>query len=102
VAVDDLPTTHEPLDKPVVIAMAGDAIIHTLLAKVEISIITGLAVVVGFGDGGVALVTADGKRGAVDGQSWSSRRSHDNVFLRYNLLGWASWWGCCLFRLGGG
>jgi len=62
-AVHDLAVLDDPLDEPVVDTVASDALIDAVLAKVEVAVVAGRAVVVGIGNCLIAAVAAHGKVG---------------------------------------
>lgn len=84
-AVSDLAVLNGSLDKPVLIVVAGDALIDAVLAKIKIPVIAGGAMKVSIGNRSVAAVAADSKRSSETTGEGGTRRS-------------LSVFGCCGLR----
>jgi hypothetical protein len=60
-AIDNLSVLDETLDHPVVLTLAGNAILDTILAEIEVTIITSAAVIMFVGDSRFAVVAVNGE-----------------------------------------
>jgi len=58
-AVNDLAILHETFNHPVIITTTENSIVNTALTEVEVTIITGAAVIMLIGDGLAAIVAVD-------------------------------------------
>lgn len=81
-ALHELAVDSRALDQPVILAVAGDALVDAGLAEVEISVVAGGAVVVNIGDGQLAAVAADGKGSASSRADGGSLISGEGTRLR--------------------